>query len=201
MPVPAVPDADASSEQGSPKEDWPQQTHSFIQQQLGSMTLTIAEPAPSKAEKSVRKRSWAALCQQVQPSIISCSTAAAVSCATTSYHAQCAEPPVLGQVTASYVATFCGGGGGGGAGRAACGERSSSSSLARACPAVHASNACLLDEPVITAATTAWDRPTALFCAPEELQQLYLEVPDDVQEEGAWEAAVTRVSMVCCTGV
>jgi len=165
-------ESDASTETADSPEDWVQQTVQLTEH-LGfakQPLLDVAAEAPrSKAERSVTKRSWALLGQQVQPSAVPCSTTLSAEQAGQDgvEAARGTQPPpsyALGTIAASYAAEFT------------CGRRSSPSAVKPGSFSTSNNNACSsgpssppgsslaaghamglqLDEPIMPAAGAAW---------------------------------------------
>lgn len=158
-------DAAESDQTADSPEEWVQQTEQLTEQ-LGfakQPLLDVAAEAPrSKAERSVTKRSFAALGQQVQPSAVPCS--ATLGAEPTGQDGDSAAAGTRGTIAARYAAEFT------------CGRRSSpsdpkpSSCSTTTNTAGSSGPSCApgstlaaghvmglqLDEPVMPAAGTAW---------------------------------------------
>lgn len=141
LPVPALAAADADDAASTlrpccstgPAPGWVQQALQ-VTRDLGfepqPIAAVAAEAPRSKAEKQIKKQACAALCQQVQPSVIR-----PASPSTNQHQA------TLASVTASHVSSFCG-------------LNSSCSSTSAGAQQL------TLDEPVIPEANTAWGKAT-----------------------------------------
>lgn len=139
-----------------------------------ALACVAAEAPRSKAERLVKKSSWSVLCQQIQPSVKQRSSTGAAPAQAAAVRAKtacagspdaasatwCPQAPALALITASYVASFSNSSSRltTGTGPNSAGAGVSTTTTGRTAVVAGLAAGMVLEEPVITAADTAWGK-------------------------------------------